>query len=504
MIIMNKKRVQSYRNILHSTAVFGGTQFVLTLINVVKGKLVAVLLGSVGIGLSSLLTNAVGCIQQIVTLGVHMSVVKEVSQANLEEDRAVLAQITKVLRTLLLISAIAGALLMVVFSPLITRFSVGDSKYGMFFLCLAPVVFLNVLSSGEYALLQGIRKFKMLAYSSLILGLTSLLVCVPLYYVMGIQGIVPGMILTSLISFISLKWFVSKTELHSLPLPRVSLKQTLVRGKEIILLGIVMMLAGLFGTIANYGIASFISTTGSLQDVGFYHAANLIVMQCCMLVFTAMATDYYPKLAAAVSEGNVAVCRLVNQQIEVVLLIIAPVAVWLITVIPILITLLLTTEFMQAQMLMRYMSLAVIFRSVCFSIDYIAVAKGDKNYYFWLEGVFCNVKMMLFYMLAYHLWALDGLGYAILCSGLIDLVVSMYCSHRRYGFAFLRKSWVLFSILSAAVVACFLCSLLQNEWLSYALMISLSLCTTLYCYRQLDKRIDIKSLVRKKLGKNRA
>ena len=480
MIIMNKKRVQSYRNILHSTAVFGGTQFVLTLINVVKGKLVAVLLGSVGIGLSSLLTNAVGCIQQIVTLGVHMSVVKEVSQANLEEDRAVLAQITKVLRTLLLISAIAGALLMVVFSPLITRFSVGDSKYGIFFLCLAPVVFLNVLSSGEYALLQGIRKFKMLAYSSLILGLTSL------------------------ISFISLKWFVSKTELHSLPLPRVSLKQTLVRGKEIILLGIVMMLAGLFGTIANYGIASFISTTGSLQDVGLYHAANLIVMQCCMLVFTAMATDYYPKLAAAVSEGNVAVCRLVNQQTEVVLLIIAPVAVWLITVIPILITLLLTTEFMQAQMLMRYMSLAVIFRSVCFSIDYIAVAKGDKNYYFWLEGVFCNVKMMLFYMVAYHLWALDGLGYAILCSGLIDLVVSMYCSHRRYGFAFLRKSWVLFSILSAAVVACFLCSLLQNEWLSYALMISLSLCTTLYCYRQLDKRIDIKSLVRKKLGKNRA
>ena len=327
MIIMNKKRVQSYRNILHSTAVFGGTQFVLTLINVVKGKLVAVLLGSVGIGLSSLLTNAVGCIQQIVTLGVHMSVVKEVAQANLEEDRAVLAQITKVLRTLLLISAIAGALLMLVFSPLITRFSVGDSKYGIFFLCLAPVVFLNVLSSGEYALLQGIRKFKMLAYSSLILGLTSLLVCVPLYYVMGIQGIVPGMILTSLISFISLKWFVSKTELHSLPLPRVSLKQTLVRGKEIILLGIVMMLAGLFGTIANYGIASFISTTGSLQDVGFYHAANLIVMQCCMLVFTAMATDYYPKLAAAVSEGNVAVCRLVNQQIEVVLLIIAPVAV---------------------------------------------------------------------------------------------------------------------------------------------------------------------------------
>lgn len=504
MIIMNKKRVQSYRNILHSTAVFGGTQFVLTLINVVKGKLVAVLLGSVGIGLSSLLTNAVGCIQQIVTLGVHMSVVKEVSQANLEEDRAVLAQITKVLRTLLLISAIAGALLMVVFSPLITRLSVGDSKYGIFFLCLAPVVFLNVLSSGEYALLQGIRKFKMLAYSSLILGLTSLLVCVPLYYVMGIQGIVPGMILTSLFSFISLKWFVSKTELHSLPLPRVSLKQTLVRGKEIILLGIVMMLAGLFGTIANYGIASFISTTGSLQDVGLYHAANLIVMQCCMLVFTAMATDYYPKLAAAVSEGNVAVCRLVNQQIEVVLLIIAPVAVWLITVIPILITLLLTTEFMQAQMLMRYMSLAVIFRSVCFSIDYIAVAKGDKNYYFWLEGVFCNVKMMLFYMVAYHLWALDGLGYAILCSGLIDLVVSMYCSHRRYGFAFLRKSWVLFSILSAAVVACFLCSLLQNEWLSYALMISLSLCTTLYCYRQLDKRIDIKSLVRKKLGKNRA
>ena len=80
---------------------------------------------------------------------------------------------------------------------------------------------------------------------------------------------------------------------------------------------------------------------------------------------------------------------------------------------------------------------------------YIAVLNAAKlNQGF---VVFCNVKMMLFYMVAYHLWALDGLGYAILCSGLIDLVVSMYCSHRRYGFAFLRKSWVLFSILSATI-----------------------------------------------------
>ena len=498
---MNKKSVQSYRNILHSTAVFGGTQFFLTLINIIKGKLVAVLLGSVGIGLSSLLANAVGCVQQIVTLGVNLSVVKEVSQANSEEDRAVLAQITKVLRTLLMISALAGAVLMVVFSPLITRFSVDDSRYGMFFLCLAPVVFFNVLASGEYALLQGIRKFKMLAYSTLILGGSSLVVCVPLYYMLGIQGIVPAMIIISLISFISLKWFVSKTELHTLPLPHVSLRQTLVRGKEIILLGMVMMLAGIFGTVANYGIASFISTSGSLQDVGFYHAANLIVMQCCMLVFTAMATDYYPKLAAAVSEGNVAVCRLVNQQTEVVLLIIAPVAVWLITVIPLLITLLLTTEFMQAQLLMRYMALAVIFRAVCFSVDYIAVAKGDKNYYFWLEGVFCNVKMVLFYMVAYHLWGLNGLGYAILCSGVIDLLVSTYFSHRRYGFVFLRKFWLLFAILTTTVTACFLCSMLRNEWLSYALMVCLSLGTTVYCYRQLDKRIDIRSLVKKKFCK---
>ena len=500
-MIMNKKSVQSYRNILHSTAVFGGTQFFLTLINIIKGKLVAVLLGSVGIGLSSLLANAVGCVQQIVTLGVNLSVVKEVSQANSEEDRAVLAQITKVLRTLLMISALAGAVLMVVFSPLITRFSVDDSRYGMFFLCLAPVVFFNVLASGEYALLQGIRKFKMLAYSTLILGGSSLVVCVPLYYMLGIQGIVPAMIIISLISFISLKWFVSKTELHTLPLPHVSLRQTLVRGKEIILLGMVMMLAGIFGTVANYGIASFISTSGSLQDVGFYHAANLIVMQCCMLVFTAMATDYYPKLAAAVSEGNVAVCRLVNQQTEVVLLIIAPVAVWLITVIPLLITLLLTTEFMQAQLLMRYMALAVIFRAVCFSVDYIAVAKGDKNYYFWLEGVFCNVKMVLFYMVAYHLWGLNGLGYAILCSGVIDLLVSTYFSHRRYGFVFLRKFWLLFAILTTTVTACFLCSMLRNEWLSYALMVCLSLGTTVYCYRQLDKRIDIRSLVKKKFCK---
>lgn len=498
---MADDKKDSYRNIILSTGVFGGVQIIVMLINMIRGKFVAVILGAAGMGLSSLLANASTCIQQIVLLGINQSGVREVSQADGDEDKALLYRISRIIRTLILVSALLGMLGTVVFSPLITRLSVGKPGYLHHFLLLGAVVFFNVLSLGEYTILQGTRQYKSIAYSTVVMPLCGLLLGIPVYYKWGMEGIVPAMILQSLIYYVSIRYFTDRYGLRGHTLPHVSLRYTWQRGKDIITLGIIMMTAALLGNLSTYALSVFISHTGLITELGLFQAANAITMQCSGLVFSAMATDYYPKLAGIINKDKTAAHRLVNQQTEIVLLIIVPVSMIIISVVPFIITLLLTEEFQVIRQMMRFMGYSVIFKAFCFPIEYMSFAKGDKKFFFWVEGVFSNVKMLLIFTLFYYYLGLNGLGYAALFSSFTDIFVSLALNRWRYGFRFAGTTISMFIKLTLMATACLAFSFISSPLPSYAMMGVTVLYCSVYSYRQLDRRMDIKSFIRMKTGR---
>lgn len=497
---MADKKKDSYRNIMLSTMIFGGAQITVTLINVIRGKLVAMILGAAGIGLSSLLTNAATCIQQFALLGINQAGVREVSQAHSAEDKAALCRAARIIRTMILASALAGLFGAVAFSPLITRLSVDDPGYLIHFMMLGAVVFFNILGIGEYTILQGTRQYKSIAVSTVVMPLCGLLLGVPIYYRWGLDGIVPAMVLQSLIFFFTVRRFADRKGLEDRPLPRVSLRHTWRLGKGMIMLGMVMMAATLLGNLTTYAMSAFISNTGSIDDVGFYQAASTITMQCSALVFSAMATDYYPKLAGMIDRDMVGAHRLVNQQTEIVLLVIVPVSMIIISVVPFIITVFLTEEFQVIRCMMRFMGYAVVFKALCFPVDYMSFSKGDKRFFFWVEGVFSNVKTFLTFTLFYHYLGLDGLGYAALCSSVIDVAVSLTLNRWRYGFRLSRATASMSVRLTLMCTACLAFSFVGPPQLSYALMAAVTLFCGIYSYRQLDRRIGITTLIRQKLS----
>ena len=68
-----------YRSIAKGSAIFGGTQIYNILIGIVRGKLVAMLLGPEGMGIASLLNSAALTIQQFSSFGINLSIVKEIA-----------------------------------------------------------------------------------------------------------------------------------------------------------------------------------------------------------------------------------------------------------------------------------------------------------------------------------------------------------------------------------------------------------------------------------------
>lgn len=83
---MNKE--SSYRHILKYTSLFGGVQGLNILIGLVRNKVIAILLGPLGVGLISIYNTAATFLQNSTNFGLQMSGVREISQAFDSGDEA--------------------------------------------------------------------------------------------------------------------------------------------------------------------------------------------------------------------------------------------------------------------------------------------------------------------------------------------------------------------------------------------------------------------------------
>ena len=206
----------SYKSIMKGTAIFGGTQFFAILVNLIRGKLVALFLGPEGMGISSLMMSSMNTIQHFSSLGLNLSIVKEISKAKETGKEEKLLLVISIARALLRITAIIGALFTILFSRFLSNITFGNVDYYWYFILLSIAVFFTTMSNGELSILQGYRAIKKLAYASIIGSFTGLFVGVPLYYWFGYDAIVPAMIVLSLVNFLFYRYTSYKLTIKSI------------------------------------------------------------------------------------------------------------------------------------------------------------------------------------------------------------------------------------------------------------------------------------------------
>ena len=322
-------------------------------------------------------------LQQFSSLGVNYSAVKDISLAKENGDQERLSLVIHVLRRLLHVTSLIGSLLSILFAQQLSLFAFGTIDYKWSFIGLSVMIYFTTLSNGELAILQGSRMLKQLAYSSIIGASLGLIVSVPLYYYYGYDGIVPAMIVLSLITFLFNRSYANKIQFDN---SKVEWNTVKTIGRAMVALGVIMLVSSLFATISNYSLNAFISNFGSLKDVGLYQAANSITNQYVGVVFAAMGADFFPRLSG-VSNDNIKVRTLVNQQSEIVMLIVTPLAILMIMTAPLMIRLLLSEEFTPLISVIRFMGVGLFFKAMAYPMGYISFAKGDKKFFFWFEGV---------------------------------------------------------------------------------------------------------------------
>jgi len=485
---MTKVERSAFRHIMKGTAVFGGTQLLTMMANIVKGKFVAMFLSDYGMGISSLMQSALMPMQQLFSFGLPAAGVKDIAA---ETDPQRKAQMVLTFRRMLYTLAVLGALVMATCASLFSISTFGDDSHTWWFVEMSVALLFFILAAGENTILQGYRRLKSLAACNIMSAVCGLLCSTPLYYFYGIEGIVPAMMILSVTMFCFTRYSTSRISIHP---QQQTWRNTLLQGKSLLVLGGVMMVSGFIGTVTTYFINTFIRKYGSIPDVGLFQAANIITLQATAMIFTAMGTDYYPSLSAAVNKRE-EVSRMVENEGEIVVLIMAPITILLILIAPIIVNILLTPTFNVIIPLLRLIAISFMGRAFCFPLEYVCMAYGDKAFFFWTQGIWSNAQKFILYVCGYYFWGLIGLGYAVVLSAVIDIAISSVLIQWRYKIHYSTTMLHTLLPLIAVNITALAASYIPHVLTSYSIMTICTLITCIFSYRQLDKRIGFKDLI---------
>lgn len=485
-----KNETSSYRSIFKATSLFGGVQMWKILITIVQTKFVALILGPAGMGLKGLYSSATSLIQSLTAMGLSSSAVRDVSQAHGTGDSKRVGYVVAVLRKLVWFTGLLGMLLVIALSPILSKTTFGNHDYTIPFIILSVTLLLAQLTVGQNVLLQGTRRLSYLAKAGIIGSVTSLVITVPLYYFFGTKGVVPAMVLESLSLFLLAFYFARKVKVERVG---VSLKEALHEGKGMIGLGLVMTYNSMLVLGASYIIRVFITRSGGLADVGLYSAGFAVVNTYVGLIFSAMDTDYYPRLAA-VNQDNDKCFTIVNQQMEIALLIIGPLMLLFLLFAPLAIIAVYSSKFLPIIGYMQWASLGIVFKALGWAVSYQFIAKGDKRV-FAINETIANLLGLFFDIGGYYLWGITGLGISFFVRKVVYFSMVFFVSHKKYGFKLSTQVVKITTIVFISLVIVFLMLLLWHEWWVYIPCSAIIMFGCWYAYIELDKRMGIKQLI---------
>lgn len=424
-------------------------------------------------------------------LGIGTSGVKKIAEHKDEPDRQEEAQ-GLVVTTSFWTGLIATLLLAVMCLPI--SYWLFDSKdYWFGILLIGLSIVFGVLSTSFNAVLQGHRKLPELAKCNIISAIVSTIVCLAIYWIFGASGIPSAIAVGVVIAF-----FTSYFYYRPLKVTRGPSKNRALL-KEVIELGLPFMVSALLTALVTFLLRAEVNDELGFAIAGVYHASWMLSGLFAKIVFTALGSDFFPRLSAAAKDRG-EVRKLVNEQIEIGVLISFPGFIILFLFAPFSFLIIYSEEFLVGTTVLRWFALGVLVQTVGWPIGIIQRAVGAVRWLYFTQtlGPFLVYTASLFLL---YRFGLDGLGMAFIGSQLVLVTLSIFIARKLTDFSMSKYLLVLIGVV---IVAAILSALIvinldgASYWLVSTLVVSVCILGSLKC---LVGKIDDNHMINKILRK---
>ena len=420
----------SYRRILRSSSILGGAWFINIAIGLLRTKVMAVLLGPVGVGLTSLYSGLITTAGTFATLGVGTVGTRQIAEASSKDDVHALAVARRAMFRGTMLLAAVGALVVWSLRVFLAVQVFGSASRSGVVGWLSLGVALSVAAAAQGALIQGMRRIGDMAKLNVFGAILNTVLGIALIWRWGNAGLVGYVLIGPALNFALGHFYVSK--LPKIGAETVTPQEIAEEWKLLLRLGLAFVGAEAVGALIQLAIRVYIGRVLGTESLGHYQAAWTISTQYISFVLMAMAADYYPRLAG-LNHDPAAAVRLVNEQSEIATLLSAPVFIAMMALAPWALRLLYTASFGPAVEVLRWQVLADVLKVTSWPLGFVILAVGDGKSFFWSES------SSWFVTAAFVGWFVPVMGFR--ATGIASLVcyafylpVVYWLARRRIGF----------------------------------------------------------------------
>lgn len=492
-----KDTEKTYKKGLKGIAVFGGLQVYKILLSVLTTKVSAVFLGPVGNGIYGLISSTLVTTEAVVSCGLGTSAVKDISQAKASGDSDKVASAYYTLNWLVWITGLIGSLVILVFASQLSELAFGNVEYASWFRILSVTILINQLISGQGALLTGLQQYKRIARLRIISGVIGALVSIICYYLFGIEGIIPVIMLTSVSQLI-----VSLSVIHGIKLGRCRLKpiEAIRMGGPMFKMGVSIGLSYALTCLAGFVIRAYISNVSDVATVGLFTASFSLINTYLGLVFSSIESDYYPRLSAA--SVNMDEYRTVMlHEMELLLFLLTPLVAILIVFAQPVLAILYSTKFFAAKTIICWTALSMLVRVPGWAMSIGMISKGYTALYFKNQLVFIVYQLIL-NIAGFKFGELTGLGVSFAISQFLYFIQNYYIQRKKAGFALNSNIIIALTVSIGITFVLCLIATFADTLVHYIAGSVICLITILYCFKELNKRLPIINYIKSRFTKH--
>ena len=373
----------AFARILRSSALMGGAQVVTLGAGFLRAKIIALVIGPAGVGLVGVLTSFNSNLSSFAGWGLGTTGVRSISSASEEERPGKIASVRKLGARLAWLGLLAALLL---FWP-VGILTFNSTLYHLELFIAALSVPLIVATSAWSSLLQATGQIKSLARVQMVSALVGLVLGLPLIYFLGLRGIAASLLLAAAIPAI-FTWVAAR---RCCP-PSVAVGDN-YDIRHLVGLGGALMLAAVIGQLSAYAVRIILIQAHGLEGAGYYQATFAIAGSLPGFVFTAMGTDFFPRIASVKTEAEAQ--ELCEKQIQAGLLLALPLIAGLLTLGQECIHLLYAQGFEQATPLLSWMAWGVFLRLLSWPMGYWLLARGSSRAVVIVESIASIISVLL-------------------------------------------------------------------------------------------------------------
>lgn len=441
----------SYGQILKSSAWIGGSSVLGIGIGMIRTKAMAVMLGPAGFGLMGLYGSIIDLALAVASMGIGSSGVRQIAESVGKGDQACMARTAIVLRRTAVVLGILGALLVVGFAGPLSTLTFGSDRHASAIALLGLAVFFRSVSTGQGALIHGLRRIRDLAVMGVLGALLGTFLSIVLVYFLGEQGVAPSLVAAAAMGLLLSWWYSRKVKIGYPAMTRAEVTNEVA---SLLKLGFAFMVSGILMMGAAYAVRAIVLRLHGLEAAGLYSAAWTLGGLYVGIILQAMGADFFPRLIS-VADDHPQLNRLVNEQTQVGLLLAGPGVIATLTFAPLVIMLFYSARFYEAVEVLRWFCLGVALRMITWSMGFIIVAKNRKVIFLGTDVAWILVNLSLTWFCV-KAFGLSGTGMAFFGSYVFHGLMIYPIARSLSGFhwsAANRKTGLLF-LSSITVVFC--------------------------------------------------